>query len=107
VNGGEERIIAVRRIAPRQGDRAALPSWAAKLEDWVRRHAVPFGTVQARMTVEYQHGQVGLIRLCIIPKDATEEVIVIAPTQRAQGEEIMPDRYPAARTACPNTPKGW
>jgi hypothetical protein len=37
--------------------------WTEKVEDWVRRHAVPFGTVQASLTVEYQHGQPVLIRL--------------------------------------------
>ncbi len=39
--------------------------WIEKVEDWVRRHAVPFGTVQASLTVEYQHGQPVLIRLRI------------------------------------------
>jgi hypothetical protein len=81
VSGSEERIVALRRLPPRQEDR---PSWVQKVEDWVSRHAVPFGTVQAQMTVEYQHGQVVLIRPRLIPKDATEEVIVIAPTPRAQ-----------------------
>jgi hypothetical protein len=74
----EERIVALRRLPPRQQDR---PSWAAKLEDWVRRHAVPFGTVQARMTVEYQHGQPVLIRLRLT---TTEEIITVDPPRRAQ-----------------------
>jgi hypothetical protein len=82
VSGSEERIVALRRIPQRQEDR---PSWVQKVEEWVSRHAVPFGTVQSQITVEYRHGQVVLIRLRIIPKDATEEVIVIAPTPRAQG----------------------
>jgi hypothetical protein len=76
----KERIITLR-IPPRQQDR---PSWAEKVEDWVARHAVPFGTVHAQMTVEYQHGQPVLIRLRLT---ATEEIITIDPTRRAQREE--------------------
>jgi hypothetical protein len=40
----------------------------------VRRHTVPCGTVQARLVVEYQHGQPVLIRLRVME---TEEVIRI------------------------------
>jgi hypothetical protein len=39
------------------------PTWLTGIEDWVRRWAVPCGTVQARLVVEYQHGQPVLIRL--------------------------------------------
>jgi hypothetical protein len=39
--------------------------WPEKLMDWVKRHAVPYGAVQALLTVEYQHGQPVLIRLRI------------------------------------------
>jgi len=60
VSGSEERIVALRRIPQRQEDR---PSWVQKVEEWVSRHAVPFGTVQTQITVEYRHGQVVLIRL--------------------------------------------
>jgi hypothetical protein len=55
-----------------------------KVEDWVSRHAVPFGTVQARITVEYQHGQPVLIRLRVT---TTEEIITVDPPRRAQTEE--------------------
>lgn len=79
MSGSSERIV--RLVLRRDGDRPASPSWAQQVEDWVARHAVPYGAVQARMTVEYQHGQPVLIRLRVT---ATEEIITIAPTQRAQ-----------------------
>jgi hypothetical protein len=40
-------------------------TWSVKFADWVKRHAVPYGAVQALLTVEYQHGQPVLIRLRI------------------------------------------
>jgi hypothetical protein len=78
----EERIVALRRIPQPREDR---PSWVQKVGDWLSRHAVPFGTVHAQMTVEYQHGQPVLIRLRLT---ATEEIITIDPTRRAQRDEI-------------------
>jgi hypothetical protein len=50
----------------------AVGSLLEKVDDWLRRHAIPFGTVQALLTVEYQHGQPVLIRLRV---SAVEEKI--------------------------------
>ncbi|MCL6553881.1 MAG: hypothetical protein K6W08_12285 [Firmicutes bacterium] len=81
MSGGDERIVSLRLVPQRQGDRPASPSWAQKVEDWLVRHAVPFGTLQGTITVEYQHGHPVLIRLRVT---ATEEIIALDPAHEAR-----------------------
>lgn len=42
---------------------AAIRSCELKLIKWIREHAVPHGTIQAALTVDYQDGVAVLIRV--------------------------------------------